>query len=85
MGLREFMEIGGFLIVVLGFFFNMYETGRIKSNCIATLNARVDEIERKLTALFRLSDESIKRDTDMAVQLARIEQKVSDRLNGGSK
>ncbi len=83
MGLKEFIEIGGFVIAVIMFAFNIFQTNLIKSNCIATLTARVDEIERKLTALFDKLDQHAELMKNTEISIARLEQKIKDQ-NGKS-
>ena len=82
MDLKAFIEIGGFVILVIGFFFNMQRTNQIKSNCIATLTARVDELDRKMNAICTKHDSLDDRITDLGTAFARLDQKITDKFNG---
>lgn len=83
MELKEFLEIAGFVILVGGFIFNLVKQNEIKTNCIATLTTKVDDLEKKMTTMWTKFDKLVDDINGMHIHLATMEQKIKDKLGNG--
>ena len=85
MELKEFIEIGGFIILVAGYVSNRMHSSNIKSNCIETLKTQVKELDKKMTTMWTKHDNLDEKIGDLALKFERLDQKIADKLNGGYK